>query len=215
MNRYLGIVLVIFGVALTSGLAQRIGIETNEKHNVATAERRIKGSPMATMEVAGVKISYPQVAVDPIPGFTNVGGNIKTELAHGDVRVGLPAVLKRLGTFETSRTMRVLDTSHKSQTIKPGKYDLGFEYQPNQKMWALQLSRPGGDTVANVPLFIKDGSPVIESLSIMLTTMPGKTVEVKKDEEYRYEAGGIRVNLRWGDLDCTTTDIGFAEDSPN
>src|SRR5262249_14193394 len=110
MKRTFVLVLMVLGVAPAIGWAQRIGIETNEKHNVATAERRIKGSPTATMEVAGVKISYPQVQVDPIPGFTNVGGNIKTELAHGEVRVGLPAVLKRIGTFETSKTMRVLDT---------------------------------------------------------------------------------------------------------
>jgi hypothetical protein len=215
MKRNLAIVLVVFSAALTTVWAQRIGIETNEKHNVATAERRIKGSPVATMEVAGVKISYPQVQVDPIPGFTNVGGNIKTELAHGDIRVGLADILRHIGTFETTKTMRVLDINHKSQTIKPGKYDLGFEYQVKQKMWALQLSTTGSDSVANVPLFVKEGSPVIESLSIMLTTMPGKTVEVKKDVEYRYEASGIRVNLRWGDLDCTTTDIAFADDSAN
>ena len=215
MKRNLAIVLIVFSAALTTVWAQRIGIETNEKHNVATAERRIKGSPVATMEVSGVKISYPQVQVDPIPGFTNVGGNIKTELAHGDVRVGLADILRHIGTFETTKTMRVLDINHKSQTIKPGKYDLGFEYQIKQKMWALQLSTTGGESVANVPLFVKEGSPVIESLSIMLTTMPGKTVEVKKDVEYRYEASGIRVNLRWGDLDCTTTDIGFADDSAN
>lgn len=215
MKRNVVLVLIILGGTLVTGWAQRIGIETNEKHNIATAERRIKGSPTATMEVAGVKISYPQVQVDPIPGFTNVGGNIKTELAHGDIRVGLPPILRRLGTFETTKTMRVLDTNHKQQTIKPGKYDLGFEYQANQKMWALQLSNPGGDAVANVPLFIKEGSPVVESLSMMLTTMPGKTVEVKKDEEYRYEASGVRLNLRWGDLDCTTTDIAFADDGSN
>src|SRR5262245_58766414 len=117
--------LIIFGAGITLESAQRIGIETNEKHNVATAERRIKGSPMAAMEVAGVKISYRQVAVNPIPGFTNVGGNIKTELAHGDVRVGLEGILKRIGTLETTKTLRVLDTNHKQQTIKPGKYDFG------------------------------------------------------------------------------------------
>src|SRR5438874_4961290 len=169
MKRNLAILLVVFAATLAAGWAQRIGIETNEKHNIATAERRVKGSPMATMEVAGVKISYPQIAVNPIPGFTDVGGNIKTELAHGDIRVGLPAVLRRIGTFETTKTMRVLDTNHKTQTIKPGKYDLGFEYQEKQKMWALQLSLPGGETVANVPLFVKEGSPVMESLSITLS----------------------------------------------
>jgi len=215
MKRNLAILLVVFAATLTAGWAQRIGIETNEKHNIATAERRVKGSPMATMEVAGVKISYPQIAVNPIPGFTDVGGNIKTELAHGDIRVGLPAVLRRIGTFETTKTMRVLDTNHKTQTIKPGKYDLGFEYQEKQKMWALQLSLPGGETVANVPLFVKEGSPVMESLSITLSAMPGKTVEVKKDEEFRFEASGVRLNIRWGDLDGTTTNIGFADDSLN
>ena len=215
MKRNLAVLLVVFAGTLTIGWAQRIGIETNEKHNVATAEWRIKGSPMATMEVAGVKISYPQVAVNPIPGFTDVDGNIKTELAHGEIRVGLPAILKRIGTFETAKTMRVLDTNHKTQTIKPGKYDLGFEYQEKQKMWALQLSMPGGEPVANVPMFLKEGSPMIESLSISLSAMPGKTVEVKKDVEYRFEASGVRLNIRWGDLDGTTTNIGFADDSPN
>ena len=123
--------------------------------------------------------------------------------------------MRRIGTFETTKTMRVLDTNHKTQTIKPGKYDLGFEYQEKQKMWALQLSLPGGETVANVPLFVKEGSPVMESLSITLSAMPGKTVEVKKDEEFRFEASGVRLNIRWGDLDGTTTNIGFADDSLN
>ena len=208
------ICLMVFCLGLPIGYAQRIGIETNEKHNVATSERRIKGSPIATMEVAGVKISYPQVAVNPIPGFTNVGGNIKTELAHGDVRVGLEGILKRIGTLETSKTMRVLDMDHKQQTIKAGKYDLGFEYQPKQKMWSLQLSKPGAETVANVPLFLKDGAPMIESLSITLATMPGKTIEVE-NQPPRYEASGIRINLRWGDLDGTTTNIAFADDAGN
>jgi len=213
MKRNLALLVFVFAAGLTPAWAQRIGIETNEKHNITTAERRIKGSPMATMEVAGVKITYPQVAVNPIPGFTDVGGNIKTELAHGDIRVGLPGVLKRVGTFETTKTMRVLDTNHKQQTIKPGKYDLGFEYQPNQKIWAFQLSQTGGDTVvANVPLFLKEGAPVIESLSLTLAVMPGKTIEVKKGEEFRYEASGVRVNVRWGDLDGTTTNIGFVDD---
>src|SRR5215831_14775782 len=208
MKKTIAAFVIVLCGALSVAWAQRIGIETNEKHNVSTAERRIKGSPMATMEVAGVKITYPQVAVNPIPGFTDVGGNIKTELAHGDVRVGLPAVLKRIGTFETTKAMRVLDTNHKQQTIKPGKYDLGFEYQEKQKMWALQLSA-GGTVTANVPLFLKEGAPSIESLSLSLSAMPGKTVEVKKDEEWRYEASGVRLNLRWGDLDATTTNIGF------
>src|SRR5262245_30581026 len=127
MKRNSVIFLMVFASLLVTGYAQRIGIETNEKHNVATAERRIKGSPVATMEVSGVRISYPQVAVNPIPGFTDVGGNVKTELAHGDVRVGLDSVLKRIGTFETTKVMRVLDVNHKQQTLKPGKYDLGFE----------------------------------------------------------------------------------------
>jgi hypothetical protein len=214
MKRTLAVFLIVCSAAFTTGWAQRIGIETNEKHNVTTAERRVKGSPIATMEVAGVKISYPQIAVNPIPGFTDVGGNIKTELAHGDIRVGLDNVLRRIGTFETAKTMRVLDTNHKTQTIKPGKYELGFEYQAKQKMWALQLSTAGGEPV-NVPLFLREGSPVIESLSITLSAMPGKTVEVKKDEEFRYEASGVRLNIRWGDLDGTTTNIGFADDSPN
>ena len=211
MQRFVAIFMIVFPVALMTALAQRIGIETNEKHNIATSERRIKGSPMASMEVAGVKISYPQVAVDPIPGFTNVGGNIKTELAHGDIRVGLPGVLRRVGTFETQKTMRVLDVNHKQQTIKAGKYDLGFEYQPTQKMWALQLSKMGGEVVANVPMFLKEGSPPIESLTMTLVSMPGKTVEVSQDE-VRFEASGVRLNIRWGDLDGTTTNIGFAEE---
>src|SRR5215831_590142 len=215
MKKTIAAFVIVLCGALSVAWAQRIGIETNEKHNVATAERRVKGSPIATMEVAGVKITYPQIAVNPIPGFTDVGGNIKTELAHGDVRVGLENVLRRVGTFETAKTMRVLDTNHKTQTIKPGKYDLGFEYQAKQKMWALQLSAPGGETVANVPLFLKEGAAVIESLSISLSAMPGKTVEVKKDVEFRYEASGVRLNIRWGDLDGTTTNIGFADDSAN
>src|ERR1051326_6389227 len=128
MKRAMAILLIIVGGSFSTAWAQRIGIETNEKHNISTADRRIKGSPVATMEVAGVKISYPQVAVDPIPGFTNVGGNIKTELAHGDIRVGLESILKHIGTFETTKTMHVLDMNHKAQTIKPGKYELGFEY---------------------------------------------------------------------------------------
>src|SRR5262245_23809552 len=209
MKRFIAVLLMVFAGTLVTALAQRIGIETNEKHNVATAERRIKGSPIATMEVAGVKITYPQVAVNPIPGFTDVGGNIKTELAHGDVRVGLEGVLKHIGTFETTKVMRVLDINHKQQTIKPGKYDFGFEYQAKQKMWALQLSSASGEPV-NVPLFLKEGSPNVETLSITLTTMPGKTVEVSPDN-FRYDAGGVRLNLRWGDLDGITTSIGFAE----
>ncbi len=212
MKRSIGIVILIFGTGLSAGWAQRIGIETNEKHNIATAERRVKGSPMATMEVAGVKIHYPQIAVNPIPGFTNAGGNIKTELAHGDVRNGLEGVLKRVGTLDTAKAMRILDINHKQQTIKPGKYDFGFEYQPNQKMWAFQMSVPEGEVVANVPLFMKEGAPMIETLSIMLATMPGKTIE-EKDRPIRYEASGIRINVRWGDLDATTTSIGFAEGS--
>jgi hypothetical protein len=214
MKRRIPILLLVLGCVTAAAGAQRIGIETNEKHNIGTAERRIKGSPVATMEVAGVRITYPQVAVNPIPGFTDVGGNIKTELAHGDVRVGLEGILKHIGTFETAKTMRVLDTNHKQQTIKAGKYDLGFEYQTKQKMWALQLATPGGEVVANVPLFLKEGAAAMETLTLTLSTMPGKTVEVKPDE-VRYEAAGVRVQLRWGDLDGTTTNIGFAEDSPN
>ncbi len=191
--------------------AQRAGIETREKHNVSHAEWRIKGSPIATMEVAGVKIAYPQIAVDPIPGFTSVGGNIKAELAHGELRVGLAGVLKKIGTLETTKTMRVLDVDHKAQTMAPGKYDLGFEYQPKQKMWVLQLST-AGELAANVPLFMKESSTVVETLSLMLTTMPGETIEVKAREEYRYEASGIRLNVRWGDLDGTTMIIGFPEE---
>jgi len=213
MKRHLAILLVLAGALSVTGWAQRIGIETNEKHNIGTAERRIKGSPTATMEVAGVKITYPQVAVNPIPGFTDVGGNIKTELAHGEIRVGLPGVLRRIGTFETTKTMRVLDVNHKQQTIKPGKYDLGFEYQEKQKMWALQLSNPGGDAVADVPMFLKEGAAPVETLVLTLTTMPGKTIEGKNGEDPRYEASGVRLTLRWGDLDGITTNIGFADDS--
>src|SRR5215468_2460268 len=113
MKKSIAAFVIVLCGTLSVAWAQRIGIETNEKHNIATAERRVKGSPMASMEVAGVKISYPQVAVDPIPGFTNVGGNIKTELAHGDVRVGLEGVLKHIGTFETAKSMRILDMDHK------------------------------------------------------------------------------------------------------
>ena len=210
MKRTIGILVFVFGAALSAGWAQRIGIETNEQHNIATAERRVKGSPMAEMEVAGVKIHYPQIAVNPIPGFTNAAGNIKTELANGDVRKGLEGVLKRIGTLETTKTMRVLDTNHKQQTLKPGKYDFGFEYQPAQKMWAFQMSIPEGEVVANVPLFMKEGAPAIETLSIMLSTMPGRTIE-EKDKPIRYEASGVRINLRWGDLDATSTNIGFVE----
>src|SRR5215813_4383305 len=77
MKRFIAVLLMVSAGTLVTAWAQRIGIETNEKHNVATAERRIKGSPVATMEVAGVKITYPQIAVNPIPGFTDVGGNIE------------------------------------------------------------------------------------------------------------------------------------------
>ena len=207
-------VVTLLGVLLVSAAAwaQRADIETNEKHNVSHAEWRIKGSPMASMEVAGVKIAYPQIAVDPIPGFTSVGGNIKTELANGVIRNGLESVLKKIGTLETTKNMRVLDVNHKAQTVAPGKYDLGFEYEPTQKMWALQLSQ-ADQVTANVPLFVKMGSTPVETLSMTLTTMPGETIEVKKREEYRYEASGIRVNVRWGDLDATTMVIGFAEES--
>jgi hypothetical protein len=206
-------VATLFVLLLMSApaFAQRATIETNETHNVSHAEWRIKGSPIASMEVAGVKIAYPQIAVNPIPGFTSVGGNIKTELAEGEIRVGLAGVLKKIGTFETTKTMRVLDVNHKPQTITPDKYDLGFEYQPEQKLWALQLSK-ADQVAANVPLFMKEGSTPVETLSMTLTTMPGKTIEVKKREEYRYEASGIRVNVRWGDLDATTMIIGFAEE---
>jgi len=213
MKRDLILALAFIAVSAGPGTAQRIGIETNEKHNVSHAEWRVKGSPIASMEVAGVKITYPQIAVNPIPGFTNTGGNIKTELSKGELRVGLAAVLRRIGTFETARTMRVLDVAHKRQEIAPGKYDLGFEYQSEQKTWALQVSKPGGDVVANVPLFLREGAPAIESLSITLAAMPGKTIEVKKDEEFRYEASGVRVNVRWGDLDGTTMSIGFVEEA--
>ena len=68
------ICLMVFCLGLPFGYAQRIGIETNEKHNVATSERRIKGSPVATMEVAGVKIVYPQVAVNQFAIMQNARG---------------------------------------------------------------------------------------------------------------------------------------------
>ena len=55
---------------------------------------------------------------------------------------------------------------------------------------------------------------MIESLSITLATMPGKTIEVE-NQPPRYEASGIRINLRWGDLDGTTTNIAFADDAGN
>lgn len=207
-----GYVTTLLGLLLVSApvWAQRANIETNERHNVSHAEWRIKGSPMASMEVAGVKIVYPQIAVEPIPGFTSVGGNIKAELAQGEIRPGLEGVLKKIGTLETTKHMRVLDVNHKGQSLAPGKYDLGFEYQPTQKMWALQLSQ-ADQAAANVPLFVKEGSTPVETLSMTLTTMPGETIEVKPREEYRYEASGIRVNVRWGDLDGTTMVIGFTE----
>jgi hypothetical protein len=43
--------------------------------------------------------------------------------------------------------------------------------------------------------------------------MPGETIEVKAREEYRYEAAGFRVNVRWGDLDATTMIIGFPKET--
>jgi hypothetical protein len=212
MKRFLSSILFILcGAAMTTVIAQRIGIETNEKHNINTSERRVKGSPIATMEVAGVKVTYPQIAVNPIPGFTTAGGNIKTELAHGEIRNGLEGVLRHIGKLESAKPMRVLDVNHKSQTMKAGAYELGFEYQPNQKMWALQLSRSGSETV-NIPLFLKEGAPIIESLTISLAVMPGKTIEIE-GQPIRYEAGGFRLNIRWGDLDGTTTNVSFAEDA--
>lgn len=207
-------VATLLGLLLMSApaWAQRAGIETNPKHNISHAEWRIKGSPIATMEVAGVKISYPQIAVAPIPGFTSVGGNIKTELAQGEIRPGLEGVLKKIGTLETTKNMRILDINHKAQKIAPGKYDLGFEYEPTQQTWALQLSM-ADEVTANVPLFVKEGSTPVETLNMTLSTMPGETVEIKPREEYRYEASGVRVNVRWGDLDATTMVIGFTEES--
>ena len=78
------------------------------------------------------------------------------------MRNGLEGVLKHIGTLETKKTMRVLNTNHKQQTIKPGKYDFGFEYQPAQKMGTFQMSIPGGGAAANVPLFMKEGAPAAE-----------------------------------------------------
>ena len=207
-------VVTLFVLALMSvpAWAQRAGIETRETHNESHAQWRIKGSPIATMEVAGVKISYPQIAVDPIPGFTSVGGNIKAELAQGEIRAGLASALKKVGTLETTKTMRVLDVDHKAQTMAPGTYDLGFEYQPTQKMWAVQLSQ-ADELAANVPLFVTEGSTVVETLSMTLTTMPGETIVVKPREEFIYQASGVRVNVRWGDLDGTTMIIGFVEET--
>ena len=204
----------LFAILLMSvpAWSQRAEIEQNEKHNSSHAEWRINGSPIATMEVAGVKIAYPQIAVAPIPGSTSVGGNIKEELGEGVVRPGLEGPLKKVGSFETTKPMRFLDVNHKGQTLAAGTYDVGFEYQPEQKMWALQFSsadQPG----VNVPLFMKESSTAMETLSMTLTTMPGETVVIKPREEYRYEASGIRVNVRWGDLDATTMAIAFVEES--